>query len=52
MSVLFKYKQNISIKEREGRKLKKKYKGDRIFRRFVPSVKVGEYNFIFLNAVK
>jgi hypothetical protein len=52
MSVLFKYNQNTSIREREGRKSKEKPKGDKIFSHFVPGIKVKEYNFIFLNAVK
>ena len=51
ISTLPKYKQNTSVKDREDR-LKEKLEGDRIFLRFVFGVKVGEYNFIFLNAIK
>jgi len=51
ISALPKYKQNTSVRDREDR-LKEKLKGDRIFLRFISGVKVGEYNFIFLNAIK
>ena len=51
MSTLPRYKQNTSIRDREGRS-KEKLEGDRIFLRFVSSVKVGEHSFIFSNAIK
>ena len=51
ISALPKYKQNTSIRDREDR-LKEKLKGDRLFLRFVSSIKARKYNFIFLNAVK
>ena len=51
MSALPRYKQNTSIRDREGR-LKEKLKGDRTFLRFVSGVKVEEHSFIFLNAIK
>ena len=51
ISALPKYKQNTSIRDREGR-LKEKLGGDRIFLRFVSGVKVGEYGFIFSNAIE
>jgi len=51
MSALPKYKQNTSVRDREDR-LKEKLKGDRTFLRFVSGVKVGEHDFIFLNAIK
>ena len=51
ISALSKYKQNTSVRDRED-KLKEKLNGDRTFLRFVSGVKVGKYNFIFLNAIK
>ena len=51
MSALPKYEQNTSVRNREGR-LKEKFGGDRIFLRFVFGVKVGEYGFIFSNAME
>ena len=51
ISALFKYRQNTSVRDREDR-LKEKLEGDRIFLRFVSGIKVGEYDFIFLNTIK
>ena len=51
MLALLKYKQNINIREREGR-LKERLKRDRIFLRFISSIKIKEQDFIFLNIVK
>ena len=51
MSVLPRYKQNTNIRNREGRS-KEKLKRDKTFLRFISSIKVGEYGFIFLNIIK
>ena len=51
ISALFKYRQNTSVRDREDR-LKEKLKEYRTFLYFVSSIEVGEYNFIFLNAIK
>jgi hypothetical protein len=52
MSTLLKYNQNTNVRERESKKSKEKPKGDKIFLHFILGIKMGEHNFIFLNAIK